>query len=584
MALRIETKNGRLDLEAGYSIEIEDTNPMYNDRGSQSLSAPIPATRDNLKNLGYWSRLDNETRPMGERVQLIDGVYMRSGKMNISGATPNGSVMANIGFDESELYEVWSQISLRTLNFDSLEFDSNERLIEYLNLIMRGLSNNIELTLFPIYVGMQQDNDGNSYYDVLNKYKVIDGKNTLISEARVETLYINNTPVETQLPQGYGISPFLKVNYIIDRIFFNYGYRLIKNPFNEHPQLKNLVVLNNAADCCVGTSIKYSDLLPDCTVNEFLNSICARFGLIYYIDGQKKEVRIKFIKDIINDASQIDLSSALNGYPSISYENAQQLKLSAYSNIKGPIKDLEAKAANENLDNFLAVYDYRMNQTNVTVDSVYHSIPYGVMLRRNPDDARKETLSSDFFNWDRCGKMAYKEANSNDENLPLWYYEDNGSVWELAPCFLFNKLHKYTLIESGDIEISENVSVKTPLSFCFSWRTMEGSVFGSPRCWDAYFRRMYIDDTPCDISLINITDDGLYSRFWKDYDAVLRWSNHIVEAEFNLDLLTLQKLDLSKPVMLKGQRLMIDSLRYTLPAKGLIKVKAKLRKIGRAHV
>ena len=144
MALRIETKNGRLDLEAGYSIEIEDTNPMYNDRGSQSLSAPIPATRDNLKNLGYWSRLDNETRPMGERVQLIDGVYMRSGKMNISGATPNGSVMANIGFDESELYEVWSQISLRTLNFDSLEFGNNERLIGYLNLIMRGLLNNIE--------------------------------------------------------------------------------------------------------------------------------------------------------------------------------------------------------------------------------------------------------------------------------------------------------------------------------------------------------------------------------------------------------------------------------------------------------
>ena len=53
-------------------------------------------------------------------------------------------------------------------------------------------------------------------------------------------------------------------------IFSAYGFTLVENPFATDYQLSKMVVLNNVADTIVTGEIDYRNLMPDCTVNEFL--------------------------------------------------------------------------------------------------------------------------------------------------------------------------------------------------------------------------------------------------------------------------------------------------------------------------
>ena len=45
--IKILIKGEALDLPEGFSMAVEDTNPIFNDQGSQSIPATVPPTRRN---------------------------------------------------------------------------------------------------------------------------------------------------------------------------------------------------------------------------------------------------------------------------------------------------------------------------------------------------------------------------------------------------------------------------------------------------------------------------------------------------------------------------------------------------------
>ena len=69
------------------------------------------------------------------------------------------------------------------------------------------------------------------------------------------------------------MTAFLYVWRVLELVFSEFGYTITENPFKTDKELSNLVILNNAADCCVKGKLSYADLMPDCTVEEFLNAI-----------------------------------------------------------------------------------------------------------------------------------------------------------------------------------------------------------------------------------------------------------------------------------------------------------------------
>ena len=77
--------------------------------------------------------------------------------------------------------------------------------------------------------------------------------------------------------------------------------------------------------------------------------------------------------------------------------------------------------------------------------------------------------------------------------------------------------------------------------------------------------RSKIGDYECNICLTFTGEDGLFIRFWREYDAMLRHANRTVEIELNLSAQQKLTMDFASPISISGQNLLIDSLRYVLP-------------------
>ncbi|WP_254150721.1 hypothetical protein [Bacteroides fragilis] len=63
MALTIQTEKGIFDLPRDFSVEIENTSPIYTDKGSQTIASTLPATGHNLSMVDYIHRPDIRNAP-----------------------------------------------------------------------------------------------------------------------------------------------------------------------------------------------------------------------------------------------------------------------------------------------------------------------------------------------------------------------------------------------------------------------------------------------------------------------------------------------------------------------------------------
>lgn len=571
MSLKVKNASGTFDLPNDFNIEIEDTSPLYNERGSQSVAATLPASRNNLELVRHIHRLDTDHAPIAnDRVIVSDGVYNRIGKMNITQASRSGGIVCNIGFDESEIYSIWNAVSLRTLDAPVLRPGSTSAVITLLESIMNETHIEDGLAVFPICVAMPSktetvnEKEVTTYYpEYINKITRFNDTYKLVGYARQETFLINNEPVLTSVPEGYGVTAFLKVSWLLNFIFRKYGYTVTENPFSTHPQLSRLVVLNNMADACVKGFLNYSDLMPDCTINEFLQALYCRFGMIYFVDGKTKSVKLKFIKDLIAAPATKDWTLLKAAVPLINYNAPQQLKLSAGTSIAGPYQDIVAAPAAESLDKFLKPYNYVIS-SNYEKGYLYYSNYNGVYTVRNIYTKQLEARSSDFFPWDKGSNIGYMEISSVDECLPVkGSYPDSQPA---CPAYLLGKVHKYTNISSADVELSDEQNTQTPLCFCFAFpRNSSSFPYGSPRCYTAIGSPVTVDGHTFDISMTFVGDNGLFNRFWKGFDAIIRYANHTIEASLHLNHNQLLNSDFSQSINIDGQKLLLDNFRYTLP-------------------
>lgn len=83
----------------------------------------------------------------------------------------------------------------------------------------------------------------------------------------------------------------------------------------------------------------------------------------------------------------------------------------------------------------------------------------------------------------------------------------------------------------------------------------------------------------CEISLLFVGKYGLFNHFWKEYDAILRHANHCVETDIHLSAQQCMNPDFSSPILLYGQRMLPDTIRYTVPKSSSFPANVKLRTI-----
>lgn len=138
------------------------------------------------------------------------------------------------------------------------------------------------------------------------------------------TEYVNEIPIS--LTPGYYVSPFIRANYVLKRVFKHFGYDLQENFFTQTKPFDKMVLLNNVIDVMANGHIRIEDLLPDVTVSEFLEVFRKKFLCEFVSDEGTHTANIIFLKDVVNSTPVADLTKCVTEEPTLSYKTATDYK------------------------------------------------------------------------------------------------------------------------------------------------------------------------------------------------------------------------------------------------------------------
>lgn len=357
--------NEALDLPGEFVLPIEETSPVFNDAGSQSVSATVPATDRNSRLLKAPQRVDTASDSFRLKdADVVDGATIRRGTLNVTEASLREGMTFNIGFDNAVAYSRWQSRKLSELSGlpvyrpRALEgYTDVELLLMELWRLWRDerYSEIKDLAIFPLALS-RGEHDGSEYWELLNVPREVEGMDNLTAPfyqltevlrvpAKVKRV-IGGTVTDVNTPKGYMVSPFIKVWRVIELIFADLGMKVDGNPFKSDPELERLVVLNNAADTICRGRIDYANLMPDSTVEEFMEALWVRFGMVYKVDCDTGVATVRFLKDILTGTPQLDLDPLISDWPKITYLTPQYISLGNATSLDG------AEPAQERFEDF----------------------------------------------------------------------------------------------------------------------------------------------------------------------------------------------------------------------------------------
>lgn len=333
--IQIIISGERLDLPPGFAFEIEDSNPVFNDRGPQSMPVTVPATPRNSRLLGWPQRLDTGRHPAAPEIRaaVVCGPHARLGTVNVTEASPDEGITLSVGFDNSTAYSRWAARRLKDLDsLPEVEFDSTDTAFRAMATALHNPDTECDYAVFPIAV-THEDKDSQQRWEILNRTVASDDPASLGRFATVRR-WIDGEDTEVKVPDCYGITPFLRVWRVLELVFADLGLRLLSNPMRDDPDLARLVVLNNSADALVTARLRYAELMPDCTVQEFIDSLWCRFGLVYSIDDTAGTARLRLLRDILRDPAP-DITPWTRAREKVTWETPRYVRLSAQKGIEG---------------------------------------------------------------------------------------------------------------------------------------------------------------------------------------------------------------------------------------------------------
>lgn len=592
--IKILIKGEALDLPEGFSMAVEDTNPIFNDQGSQSIPATIPPTRRNNRLTGHPGRVDNSDNPNDpERTCIIEnGAYQRRGTLNYTSANSRDGITFNVGFDNSTAYEKWKNKKLTELStLPTWEHSSLSALLYDLNAIYHNANPKTNpLAVFPIVTAIDKEGWLEGYtgsvidpekIEVLNMWTRTAMQYKELRSISTVTRTIDGKVTEVSVPENYGFTPFVRVWRVLELIFSDLGMTIAANPFKTDTDLSRLVVLNNCADSCCQKDVKYFDLMPDVTVEAFMAALWARFGLVYYVDFSTCRVTLAFIGEIINKSVQMDLSGIITEPPVVNYDKGKYVKLSASTSIDC------AEPETERFEDFFKKFDSsEIGDSNVVnsgnIQFTFHR-KTAVWSRYDTINKKRKDGSTSFFNWDpKTPGVEAEEITSDDEFVPLAHiqirktaYGTYGDFADDVPFYLKGMRHNHSYIKGSDGPEGGD----TPLAFMFAFTGIEASYDSTEGRFASVTGDTFKNGTQHTTSLLFQYKGGLFDKYWRQYDEILRHGARTIEIKGRLKLQEVQQLDMFRPVMFRGVRCLIDTVNYSLPGGREVAVEIKLRTI-----
>lgn len=356
-----------------------------------------------------------------------------------------------------------------------------------------------------------------------------------------------------------------KVTFVINKIFEFSGYQIVENAlasseFSNAIIFSNILSVGYVPSATAGhatlspamDTLKYADLMPDITVNDFLDGIKSLFCLVYEINENKKQVRIKFQKDLF-DAANLD---GLN-MPELQGWVHREEKLKTGLVLKYQKQD-------ENLD---TESEYEIKQTVATPplpapgdeEEIWHitSTNRDYVVVKNGDEDPQ---------WKEIGRL--KEAGTADLTDA-----ETAEIKVIIPAQEENYITDYPSVKLERPQVHSIIRNAgygiTKVKFLAVTLYHGIKTFGNTTAPYASFDRYSLN------GLIDVGKSLKPSYLLPLFSPVLEWKAYRARGftkYVQLPLKDLVALQWGKRYMIGGVRIVLDKIRYDLPYEGMAEI------------
>lgn len=585
-------------------LEVERTNPFFNDYGETTSPLDIPASDYNRMILNYPDTFGLREKMVATNVSIEDGEYFAQCRQIILSAQHKGNISSSFYINDGSFYSKIQNVKLKDIFKGEMipGCTTVDECIAFCQSLVGGKNENFDI--FPVLLTDDSGRDIEHNYKILNwggaigvprtasywRYKEGGGYEYVTAHEMYSfvlnvnsprfwgewewTEYVNEIPIS--LTKGYYISPFIRANYLLKRIFKYFGYDLKENFFTKTAPFNKMVVLNNVIDVLVNGHIRVEDLLPDVSVLDFLSVFRKKFLCEFVADEGTHTADIIFLKDAIDSKPVADLTRQVTEEPTLSYKAASDYKRvvlrskyqadSDAEDSYDDIKDMVSKNSGAYFDNADGCFYKKGYSGNYSVKVKIG----GCSQSYDSGDDNIDTQDVEIPEMiPEVRTLQYKEILDGetvirdiDRQLYIGDYATLNSSMKVAT-------------EDGE-EASEATST-LPVMLAFPYVASDGVVCGTVTAYDTHLysnvgfgSHHQGEQTPrkiFDYSLVYNGEDGIYEKFYRQYDLLLR--NSLQELKVKLLLSQSQKQNLPSyaKVVIRGVSFFFNKLKFTLGGK-----------------
>jgi hypothetical protein len=554
-------------------IEIERTNPFFNTYGEQSLPISIP-TEPNSQQLGNPHDPNNKSKPdQSILVTISDGDYIQQARQSVLSSQQKKNTSMAFYINEGSLYAAMPDTTVKSVFGDETVSGVTTTLqgIEFCRSLLTGTDE--RFTIFPVLIDGETDTEKRW----INRLDFIGADGAYVGRLRVEPLKnialtpsLYNSFVRTEtindetitIPVGTYISPFIKGNYLLKRIFQFFGYTLEDSFLNDEP-FASMAFINNTADTLAKGVIRFSDVVPSLSCSDILDIYRKKFHAEFIPNEQTKTIRFVQFDSTLSSPPSVDLSKSLTSKPIIEFpKKYRQIKMVSADSITDTdtkqfdnVKSLFTSYPTAVLDKTdQCFYRTGLFEGVINYDRVgLSSIPYQAELSLQVEeisipDCMPLMLTTDV--------VAYNVFISGDTRTGKHYipmpYIGTGN-------FLNSKLHSDSSDDTSVESVTDSATVDQKAILAFQYDgNGHGYLLGTISNYD------FLNEKLWNCSLCYNGSDGLFETFYRKYDDLLRNSLHTYRADLLLTNQQKRSVPSHEKIIINGMELLINSLKYKI--------------------
>lgn len=553
--MKIFVENRQYDLPVNFTLEMERQNPFFNSIGEKSLPVTLPLTPNNKQIIGHCGLNNKDKIPTTLQATIIDGTNVIYSKQIVHSISSDG-ISTTFYFGVGCFWSKVNSLKVRDVVKDVVYKSTTSLLTDMMKA--RDWAAEYDFVVLPAAFKLS----GDAYF-VMNGTTINAGTMTF-DNAAARQITDGEDPID--VPAMYGMTAFLKCSRALEILFKKLGYSLKESFLSQNPW-NQLVLLNNTVDACCSGYLKYAQLYPDITVQDFLNIFRKRFNIEFIPDEAAKIMSIvPFDSTLVADYK--DISNNIDGELTFTFQETF-----GRITIKTSSDQDEGKTDTTTIEKFIKKYnnvvivnDAQFNAGAVNGKSLKD---YAAVLRASNNriyqfsETNNVLSSKDIgtasFNYDKEDtdvNMKAEAVELVDSVCPMILVNGSSGGMGIMP-FVGEAAHLNTAIK----DTTEDEDTKSVTMLCFAKKLTIDSQLWSYGSVNEYDNNGNKD---LDYSLNLWGSTGIFQKFYAKKDAILRHSNYVVSGKFLLPEAVKYSLTETGRVMFLNQFYIPDSIAYTI--------------------